>query len=325
MNLNQMDALSFQKSFSTESQCRAFLVKLRWPQGFICPNCQHDDAIYLAPRQLFQCRLCKHQTSVTAGTIFHKTHLPLTCWFWIIFQIVHDKGGVSANSLASQLNRPYKTIWHVLHKLRYAMNRRDEGITLGGLIELDEATLGPEARRSTRSSDLRLVTKKRKELKKKPYGRKSKKSRKRKTVIEVLVMAEAERFHIGNVAMKAVERVNYDEIGDFVETRTEGKQRFKTDARQCHWKIRSMGHEFEPKKSSTEIYEEHLPVVHRTISLLKHFLMGTYHGVSVKHLQSYLAEFVFRFIRREKILSMHESLLRACLFALPMTYAELKL
>mgnify|MGYP001005059578 CR=1 FL=1 len=151
MNIDEMDALQFQQRFGTDDQCRDFLFKLRWPKGFVCPNCEHDDAQYLAPRRLYQCYNCKHQASVTSGTLFHRTHLPLRCWFWIIYQMTHDKGGVSATRLASQLNRPYKTIWHVLHKLRLAMGRRDEGITLAGLIEFDEAILGPEARRPTDS------------------------------------------------------------------------------------------------------------------------------------------------------------------------------
>ncbi len=109
MNNIPMDALEFQKQFGTEEQCEEFLSRMRWPNGFVCPNCGHDDGSYLEPRRLYQCRLCKHQTSVTAGTIFHKTHLPLTCWFWMIYQIVHDKGGASATRLASQLQRPYKT------------------------------------------------------------------------------------------------------------------------------------------------------------------------------------------------------------------------
>ncbi len=153
MNIGEMDALQFQQHFGTDQQCRDFLFKLRWPKGFVCPNCEHDDAQFLAPRRLYQCYNCKHQSSVTSGTIFHKTHLPLTCWFWIIYQMTHDKGGASATRLASQLKRPYKTVWHILHKLRLAMGRRDEGITLAGLVEFDEAVLGPEARRPTNSKE----------------------------------------------------------------------------------------------------------------------------------------------------------------------------
>jgi len=147
MNDFPTDAISYQKSFSSEEQCSQFLAQLRWPNGFVCPNCGHDDGYELTARQLIQCTVCRRQTSVTAGTIFHKTHLPLTVWFRVIYEVAQDKGGTSATNLAAQLRRPYKTIWHVLHKIREAMGKRDELITLAGLIEMDEAKLGPEARR----------------------------------------------------------------------------------------------------------------------------------------------------------------------------------
>ena len=136
MKTTPCDAIDFQKRFGTEEQCEQFLFKLRWPKGFICPNCQHDDGSFIRTRRLYQCFLCKHQTSITSGTIFHRTHLPLVCWFWIIYQMTHDKGGASATRLASQLQRPYKTIWHVVHKLRHAMGSRDAGLRLGEQLSL---------------------------------------------------------------------------------------------------------------------------------------------------------------------------------------------
>ena len=324
MKTTPCDAIDFQKRFGTEEQCEQFLFKLRWPKGFICPNCQHDDGSFIRTRRLYQCFLCKHQTSITSGTIFHRTHLPLVCWFWIIYQMTHDKGGASATRLASQLQRPYKTIWHVVHKLRHAMGSRDAGLRLGGTIEFDEAMLGPEARRLSRE-ELEASKAGRKIPSKKPWGRKGRSSQPRKKVVEVFVMAEAEHFHIGNVSMKVADRVDYQSIEEFAEKNSEPGQYYCADAKQSHWMLRYMGHKFKATKSTTKPYVESLPVVHRVISLLKHFLMGTYYGVSTKHLPSYLHEFCFRFIRREKESTMYESLLRACLFTVPMTYAELKL
>lgn len=152
MNNFPKDAIEFQKSFATEEQCRDALFRMRWPNGFRCPNCEHDDGYEVPTRDVIQCAVCRHQTSVTAGTIFHKTHLPLSCWFRIIYEVANDKGGASATRLAAQLKRPYKTMWHVLHKIRMAMGRRDDRISLAGLIELDEAKLGPEARRPSKEA-----------------------------------------------------------------------------------------------------------------------------------------------------------------------------
>ncbi len=325
MNKFPQDILEFANQFGTEEQCESMLEKMRWPKGFICPNCEHDDGYKLSGRRQIQCALCRHQSSLTAGTIFHKTHLPLTVWFWVIYQLTQDKGGTSATRLATQLNRPYKTMWHVLHKLRYAMGARDQGITLAGLIELDEAVLGPEARRPSNSDDESKKNTVGVSPRKKPWGLIARDGRKRKTVIEVLILVEAEHFHAGNVAMKVLPVKSFDTIREMIEARVDDDQWFRTDAHHTHWVLRQLSRNFKIKKSSDAVECEALPVAHRVISLLKHFLMGTYYGVSTKYLQGYLNEFCFRFMRREKEGQLYLSLLRACVFALPFPYAELKL
>lgn len=315
------DAIEFQKAFATDEQCQAALMRMRWPNGFRCPNCGHDDGYQLSSRQLIQCAVCRHQTSVTAGTIFHRTHLPLTCWFRIIYEVANDKGGSSATRLAAQLHRPYKTVWHVLQKIRYAMGRRDDNISLAGLIEMDEAKLGPEARRPSKESS----NGGQRQPRKKPWGLKPRHGGKRKTIVEVLILVEAERFHAGNVAMRALDSLGFRSVGEFIEQRVEPDQWFRSDAHHSHWVLRRFSRNFRITKSSEATGSNALPVVHRVINLLKHFLMGTYFGVSLKYLQSYLSEFCFRFIRRDKTEQLSFSLLRACLFALPLSYAELKL
>lgn len=315
------NTLEFRNAFSGEEQCEAALFELRWPRGFICPNCGHDDGYSIQERGLIQCAVCRYQASVTAGTIFHKTHLPLTCWFHIINEMAQDKGGVSATTLARHLRRPYKTIWNIMQKIRHAMGRRDENISLAGLIEMDEAKLGPEARRPAGDTG----SKKEGKPSKKPWGRKPKEGAKRKTITEVLILVEAERFHAGNVAMRALDSLGFKSVGEFIELRTEPNQWFRTDAHHSHWVLRKFSKNFSITKSSEAEGPDALPVVHRVINVLKHFLTGTYFGVSVKYLTGYLNEFCFRFIRRDKEERLPRSLLQACLFALPMTYAELKL
>lgn len=133
----------FQKKYQTEEDCEAAIIAMRWPNGFICPKCGHDDGYRLKSRRAIQCAVCRHQTSITAGTIFHKSRLSLLKWFWMIFLVAHDKGGASALRLSKQLGMYYKTVWHVLHKIREAMAKRDEKvIRLGGSIEMDEAFFG---------------------------------------------------------------------------------------------------------------------------------------------------------------------------------------
>jgi hypothetical protein len=94
---------AFQAAFGTEEQCRAVLEKLRWPKGFLCPACGHGSRAWLRERQLYQCNRCKHQVSLTAGTIFHATKLPLTTWLLAIHLIVTAKNGISSVELGRRL------------------------------------------------------------------------------------------------------------------------------------------------------------------------------------------------------------------------------
>jgi hypothetical protein len=318
--------IEFQKKFNSEDACLDHLEELRWPRGFICPNCQHDVGYRLTKRRLIQCSVCRHQTSVTAGTLFHKTRIPLVKWFYMIYLTTSDKGGASALRLAKQLGMHYATVWFCLHKIRAAMARRDEDITLAGFIELDEAIIGPHARkpgrpRTTKDPSGRKIPKQRRR------GRKPKHGPKTKTQTEVVVMVERENCSAGNIAMKVITKTTRDDLREAAELRVEdNRQFFKTDACQSHYVLRSMGHDLLAQcLSNSPLSVEELPVVHRAIALVKRLLMGTYHGVSSRLLQTYLDEFCFRWNRRDKEQTLWQSALRACALALPTQYAELKL
>lgn len=321
--LEPMSAIEFQDRFRSERDCLEYIRQIRWPNGFICPNCGHDFAYEIRERRLYQCSVCRRQTSVTAGTIFHKTRTPLRHWFWMMFQITQDKGGASSVRLAMQLRMFQSTVWHQLQKLRHAMERRDEGITLTGFIELDEGIIGPHARKTGRK---RRDNNDKEGPRAKTLG-KRKGAKSPKTQTEVVVMVERENAHAGNLAMKVVYKTTYDTVRESVEQRVEdNRQSFKSDAIQSHFAVRYMGHDLEALPlSKSPLSVEELPVVHRAISLLKQFLMGTYHGVSARYLQRYLCEFAFRWNRRDKEHTLWDSLIKAACFALPMHYAELKL
>lgn len=140
-----------------------------------------------------------------------------------------------------------------------------------------------------------------------------------------MILVEAERFHAGHVAMTVLDSLHMRSMREFIETRVDPGQWFRTDAWQSHWVLRQLSPKFKITKSDEAEGPDALPVVHRVINLLKHFLMGTYFGVSVKYLPGYLNEFGFRFIRRDNQEQLACSLLRACVFALPITYAEITL
>jgi hypothetical protein len=314
----------FEEKFKTEEDCQEALAKLRWPDGFVCPNCGHDDGQKLQNRPLIQCRLCRHQASVTAGTMFHKTRVPLKNWFWMIHSMAVSKGGVSTMRLSVQLGMYYKTAWHIMQKIRHAMASRDDGITLAGLIEVDEAIVGPEARKTGR-----MKKEKEGQFEAKPRGkyrgRKPRSGAKRKIQTEVLVLVEREAHGAGSLAMRVLERTNRDNISEVVEHRVEPNQHFKTDALQSHFVLRKFGQHTAINQSTWTGGEDALPVVHRAISLLKRSLMGTHHGVGQRYLQRYLHEMAFRWNRKDSLHTIVQSLLRACVFTVPMTYAELRL
>ena len=135
-----MDVGTFHARFGTDEGCLEHLKRLRWGanlERFTCPDCGHGRGWWLGHRQLIECTSCHKQTSVTAGTVFHRIRTPLWKWFWAIYQMAHDKKGIAAMELAKQIGVCYTTAWLILHKLRRAMRDRTQHYTLKGLVEVD--------------------------------------------------------------------------------------------------------------------------------------------------------------------------------------------
>jgi DNA-directed RNA polymerase subunit RPC12/RpoP len=133
----------FRRRYGTEEACRAALSQLRWGRGWVCPACGHGRCAELKGRPLYQCNRCKHQVSLTAGTVFHWTKLPLTIWFLAIYHLSQSKGGMSSIELARRLGTRQPTAWLIKHKLMAAMAQREaEKPKLAGRVEMDDAYLG---------------------------------------------------------------------------------------------------------------------------------------------------------------------------------------
>ena len=134
--------VEFIEQFSDDDACRAYLEEVRWPRGFRCPRCEAAAACYVESRRLWQCSSCRYQTSATAGTIFHGSHVGLQKWFLAIFFLARHKKGISALQLQRDLGLgSYQTAWTMLHKLRATLGRRT-GQLLTGPVEADEAFVG---------------------------------------------------------------------------------------------------------------------------------------------------------------------------------------
>jgi transposase-like protein len=137
---------AFLNQFGSEAQCETELEQARWPQGFICPRCggTGHSVFKVCSHKTFQCKACRHQTSLTAGTLFQSTRLPLTIWFLAIYLISQAKTGLSALALKRLLGVSYPTAWLLQHKLMAAMSGRDANYALSGRVDIDDAYLGGE-------------------------------------------------------------------------------------------------------------------------------------------------------------------------------------
>jgi transposase-like protein len=143
-----MNLMEMLKQFSSESKCRAYIEKLRWPDGAVCPSCQSQKIYRLENRPLLLCASCKYQFSVTVGTIFHDTHLPLENWFVATFLLCEAKKGMSACQIQRTLGiKTYKTAWYLCHRIRAAMLEIHREKMNEGTVEIDETYVYGKPRR----------------------------------------------------------------------------------------------------------------------------------------------------------------------------------
>lgn len=265
--------LEFQRQFPDDEACWRYLVAARWPDGFRCDRCGSQAAIELPTRRLWRCSGCRLETSATAGTVLHRTRLPLTVWFWAAYLVATHGPGMSAVQLQRQLGlRRHETAWTMLHKLRRAMvNPLREPLT--GEVEVDEAFVGgrDEGRRGGRQKD--------------------------GTLSLVVVAVECRGEGSGRVRMRAIGDASGDSLGGFVSDVVESGAVVHTDGWKGYNRLSKLGYDHRPL-SQAQHDEMLLARAHRVISNLKTWLQGTYHGVSREQLPVYLDEFAFRHNRR---------------------------
>lgn len=264
--------LELERRFSDEASCRSYLSALRWPEGFICPECQGKRRLAVR-RGLWRCADCRREVSVMAGTIFQDSKLPLTVWFRAMWHLTSQKNGVSALGLQRVLGLgSYKTAWTVLHKLRRAMVRpgRDR---LHGIVEVDEAYWGG------REDDV--------------HGRQTY----RKALIGVA--AEVDGRGIGRVRLRHIADASRATLHGFISEAIEPGSTVQTDGLPAYRELHGYVHDRRVQGRQPEDAAHLLPRAHRVISLLKRWLLGTHQGaVGFDYLQDYLDEFTFRFNRR---------------------------
>jgi len=268
----------FQRTFADEAACAHYLAACRWPDGFRCPRCGHDRAYVLTSARRWQCAApgCRYQTSLTSGTVLHRSKTPLTTWFWAAYLMTTDKRGVSALLLQRQLDVSYKTAWLLLHKLRRAMVA-PEREKLRGVVEMDETWVG----------GLQAGLRGSRQLK----GRKA---------ALVIVAVERRGTATGRARMEVIPDFTQKTMTAFACANIEPGTTIITDKMTGFDGLTAAGFVHRPAKQGKIIEEsDHVvPLADRAMGNMKQWLLGTFHGVSREQLQVYLDEFVFRHNRR---------------------------
>jgi transposase-like protein len=271
----------FERRFADEVACAEYLRTVKWPGGFRCPKCGGDRSYWVCERGREQCAACRHQTSVTSGTMFHKTRTPLKVWFRAIFEFVSAKHGCSALHLSRILGLSYETAWTWLHKIRDVLVRQDRE-PLAGVVEADETYIGgpePGCPGRARGENKLLIA-----------G-------------AVEVRGEA----CGRSRLRPVDDAGAEQLQTFVADVVEQGAVVKTDGLPSYdgldavfdHKVSVIGRD--PKRAA-----KLFPKVHRVFSLFRRVILGTYHGSwSRKWAAQYCEEFAFRFNRRNSSSRTH--------------------
>ena len=265
--------VEFDRRFFTDQACLEYLFQLRWPDGFVCPQCGHT-RYWRSARRLYLCRQCEHQQSVTAGTIFHGTKKPLRVWFKALWWFSTRKSSVNAVSLQELLGLgSYQTAWRWLQKLRTCTIFPDRE-KLSGNIEADEFYLGGE--------------------------RSGKRGRGADHKCKVAVAIERKGHKLGRLRMQVVDRCSADELIPFTTNNIATGSIITTDGWKGYCGLEAAGYVHKKiLQTKADDKDSVLPGVHLITSLVKRVILGTFQGrFEEQYLQRLLDEYVFRFNRR---------------------------
>ena len=298
------DLPTFLERFGSDEACRAYLVRARWPEGFRCSGCGHDQAYSHKKRLIEECTACGKQHSILAGTIFEQTKTGLARWFLAIYLVTSSKGGISAMELQRQMGfGSYGTAWAWLHKIRRAMvvpGRQP----LSDRVEADETLVGG------------------------PRPGKPGRGAAGKTVVAGAVESrrgQARGRRLGRLRLQAVRDASASSLVGFLGQNVLRPAEVATDGWSGYRGLEAEGYAHEPINLAGSWGDAalRLPAIHLVFGLAKRWLLGTHHGaVSAKHLQSYLDEYVFRFNRRtaKSIAHRFARLIEQAVLTQPTTY-----
>ena len=267
--------------FHSEDVCRDYLEKLRWPDGKPnCPRCDSGSISEITTRNQFDCNACRCRFSVTSGTIFDNTKLPLWKWFAAVYLMLESKKSMSANQISRTISTTYKTAWHLCHRIREALETLDQGPALFGVIELDETLLTPPRRRwkgKRGSGGMGMAADR------------------------IWVGGALQRG--GQVRLRRIPNLKRESIFAFVNSVAKPEtEAFYTDELKSYIGLADQDTRHETVNHFREewvIGDCHTNGIEGVWSLFKRSIVGAFHKISVKHLDAYLQELEFRYNNRK--------------------------
>jgi transposase-like protein len=291
--------------YSTDERCRELLERLRWPEGITCPRCKDTRVSRLKQYARYECVGCEYQFTVTSGTVFHDSHLPLPIWFVAVLLLCEAKKGMSAHQLKRTIwglhKGSYKTAWYLCHRIRAAMKEVEKPM-LDGTVEIDETYIGGREHKGQGWN--------------RPDNNKE-------IVIGIRQRGgELRFFHATDVKSGTLAKYISENISTDVDV-------IMTDEYPGYPKamiasgINGLQHETIKHKDRVYVRGDvHTNTVESAFSLLKRGIMGSWHKISAKHLPAYLDEMSFRFNRRKNA-NLFLDTLRHMVTADPLTFDQL--
>ncbi|MGO9373004.1 MAG: IS1595 family transposase [Syntrophobacteraceae bacterium] len=281
MDVNLINLI--EKYGSDDNKCREYLETLKWMGVVRCPRCGSEKISRIKKRGQFDCDACRYQFSVTAGTIFHDSHLPLWKWFLAVYLMAESKKGISANQLKRSLNVSYKTAWYLCHRIRKAMQEVTPSPQLCGVVEVDETYVGGK------------------------YDKRRKRGPWQKQPVMGLLQRE------GKFEAKTVQTTGKQVLCGIINQRIAKGSQVMTDELQAYKNLDKEGYRHGAVSHSTEEWVRgnvHTNGIENAWSLFKRSIVGSYHQISTKHMDAYLDEFEWRFNGRDNAYLFRDTLIR---------------
>jgi transposase-like protein len=296
--VSDMNLLKLIEKFDSDDKCRLTLEKLRWPCGVRCIRCNAEKVFRADKRKQFECGACGYDFSVTARTIFHDSHLPLRKWFIAVYLICESKKGVSALQLKRTLGVAYKTAWYLCHRIREAVKDVGHESLLSGIVECDEAFIGgnPKNMHANRKAKLERV----------PGSM--------RFDHKTAVLGALERNGDVRLEVCREKQITRKVLHEFIKAKlADETEMIVTDDFNQYSGIADNNTKHETVSHTQKEWVRgivHTNGLEGVWSLFKRSIVGSYHQVSVKHLDRYLDEFEFRFNNRENSFLFRDTLLR---------------